>query len=396
MQLYGIEALDIMLFREAKPFSPTEGSWAKGIFPPLPTTVFQALRSAIDVNETDNNTRQFQFIGPFLLYEEPGTEPVLWLPTPKDLLCVKRFGEEAQESSENNDSEESTRWQRLVRLQPLDRNNEVWKPLGFDPDYFPENGLSPMVKPPYSPDKAVGNGLDELGSEEYISDRPHPWIKASALIKYLQGENLTNPEDFHPNPWSLQVLPHIQMAQDKRQVKSEDGYFTEVAVRLHKYWKLVAGINATLKQSTVRLGGEGHRALVYPLHRPPVWDEIQLFREPSPTSNQAYLLTPGLAQVDPTAMVYGVYSHTWRQNLSGCVSDRPILWGGKSVFPKTPMLPQRAFVPPGTVYWFKHKSEDLGDSCKDSLQKVLPQDGGKWLQTLQSLNYGTLLWNRQQ
>ncbi|MEH1887629.1 type III-B CRISPR module-associated Cmr3 family protein [Nostoc sp.] len=394
MQLYGIEALDILLFREAKPFSPTEGSWAKGIFPPLPTTVFQALRSAIDVNEPDNNKRQFEFIGPFLLEEKPGTAPILWLPTPKDLLCVKRLSDNQQELSKDNESEESTKWQRLVRLQPLDRQNQLWEPLGFDPDYFPENGLSPMVPPPPSLDKTIGEGLDERGSREYISGRPDPWIKAEALIEYLEGKNLTNPKDFHRNPWSMQVLPHIQMAQDKRQVKSEDGYFTEVAVRLSKYWKLVAGIDSTLKQSTVRLGGEGHRALVYPLDNLPVWDEIQRFMKPSESSNQAYLLTPGLAQIDPTAMVYGVYPHNWRLNLAGCVSDRPILWGGKSVFPKTPMLPQRAFVPPGTVYRFQHKYQDLGDDCKQSLQKVLPQDGGKWLQTLQSLNYGILLWNK--
>lgn len=38
MQWYVIEPLDILLFREAKPFSPGEGAWAKSIFPPVPTT----------------------------------------------------------------------------------------------------------------------------------------------------------------------------------------------------------------------------------------------------------------------------------------------------------------------------------------------------------------------
>ena len=47
MYWYAIEPLDVLLFREAKPFSPGEGSWAKGLFPPLPSTVFQALRSIL-------------------------------------------------------------------------------------------------------------------------------------------------------------------------------------------------------------------------------------------------------------------------------------------------------------------------------------------------------------
>jgi CRISPR-associated protein Cmr3 len=47
MKWYAIAPLDVLLFREAKPFSPGEGAWAKGIFPPLPTVVFQALRSVL-------------------------------------------------------------------------------------------------------------------------------------------------------------------------------------------------------------------------------------------------------------------------------------------------------------------------------------------------------------
>ncbi len=370
MKWYAIEPLDILLFREAKPFLPGEGAWAKGLFPPIPVTVFQALRS---VTASSSIARQFQFIGPFLLQEKSGNQPILWLPTPKDLLCVQV-------------EEALLKWKRLVCLQPLNRASPEWEHLGFDPDFFPENGLTPMIPPLASEIGENSDSLEQRSINEYIGGRPEPWIKASALIRYLQGESLTDPEDFHENPWSMQVLPHNQIESGTRQVKSEDGYFTEVAVRLHKYWKLVAGINTTLEKTTVRLGGEGHRALVYPLDSLPDWNKIQSFMNPSQESTKAYLLTPGLAQVKAEALVYGVFPDTWRSHLSGCVSDRPLLWGGKSVFPKTPMLPQRAFVPPGTVYRFRQPVNDIS--------AVLPNQGGKWLQTLQSLNYGTLLWSR--
>ncbi|NJM21495.1 MAG: CRISPR-associated protein [Richelia sp. RM2_1_2] len=389
MQFYIIEPLDILLFREAKPFSPAEGSWAKGIFPPLPITVFQALRSTIDASESENN-RRFQFIGPFLLYEEPGEKPELWLPTPKDLLCIntKKNDDEQEEISESNYKDKSIEWERLVCLQPLDCNHEIWSSLGFDLEYFPENGLVPMIPPTASPLEANATSLNHRSHNEYISGRPQPWIKASALVKYLQGESLIDASDFHHDPWSLQVLSHIQMQSDKRQVKTEDGYFTEVAVRLHKYWKLVAGIDTQIEETTVRLGGEGHRALVYPLDELPMWDEIQSFAETSDSKgNKAYLVTPGLAQSHPTELIYGVFPYAWREQLLGCVSDRPILYGGKSVYQKRPMLPQRAFVPPGTVYRFQRDFQQCS-------QSVLPSVGGKWLQTLQSLNYGKLLWSR--
>lgn len=386
MELYVIEPPGVLLFREPKPFSPAEGSWAKGIFPPLPTTVFQALRSSIDINK-DENKRRFEFIGPFLLYEEPGREPELWLPTPKDLLCTNI------NVDNNNEEEEPTKWNRLVCLQPLDRTSEMWSSLGFDLEFFGENGLTPMIPPPASTEETVDN-LNQRSKYEYISGRPEPWIKASALIKYLQGEKLTDATDFHSNPWSLQILPHIQMEPDKRQVKAKEGYFTEVAVRLHSHWKLVAGIDVQIKDTTVRLGGEGHRALVSQLDELPIWNELQSFRKASPNSNKAYLLTPGLAQSHSTKMIYGVFPHSWKEQLLGCVSDRPIIWGGKSVYPKTPMLPQRAFVPPGTVYRFQRDYQEFDESFKQCLHKVLPSQGGKWLQTLQSLNYGILLWSK--
>ncbi|WP_413176306.1 type III-B CRISPR module-associated Cmr3 family protein [Anabaena azotica] len=401
MQWYVIEPLDILLFREAKPFSPGEGAWAKSLFPPVPTTVFQALRSIAD------KTKDLQFFGSFLLYDEPGKPPEIYLPTPKDLLGVTIQVDEDEQQTISK-GKKSQKWQRLTCLEPLNRENPQWKHLGFNPDFFPEAGISPMVTPVL---------VNTNSPKEYISGSPNSWIKAEALITYLQGGTLNfknNGDDFKADPWDKQVLPHIQMESNQRQVKSENGYFTEVAIRLKQHWKLIAAVDTKLPSSTVRLGGEGHRALVYPLEdifnnadkknkkynfddfQKSVLDQLKSFRKPTNTSNKAYLLTPGLAQTQPTEMIYGVYPHYWQEILAGCVSDRPLLWGGKSPYVKTPMLPQRAYVAPGTVYRFKDSYEKLSETEKKSLQQLLPQQEikEKWLQTLYSLNYGTLLWNR--
>ncbi len=396
---YAIEPLDVLLFREAKPFSPGEGSWAKGQFPPMPITVFQALRSIENFygNKKEEKRRDLTFIGPFLIDDKNQ----LWLPTPKDLIAIQDIGkgDEEDEEDTNEQLEESNKingqppeksskeWKRLDRLCPK-REQSNWEYI-----VFPDNSLEPMVPPQLN--------------EEYVCGAPKPWMKTQALCQYLQGENPTSPDDFCSDPWSVQVLPHIHMETGVRQVKDSDGYFTEVAIRLKPGWKLVAGISKEIAETqVVRLGGEGHRALVSPLKdlfqlkngHWPDWEALKEFLTPKTETSTAYLLTPGLARAEADAPVYGAYPHEWRDRLAGCATSRPLLWGGvSSIKRRTPnsqeeselefaLLPQRAFVPPGTVYAFKESppSESL----------LLPPTGDRWLETFRMLNYGMLLWGK--
>ncbi|HBL15019.1 MAG TPA: CRISPR-associated protein [Cyanobacteria bacterium UBA11162] len=380
MYWYTIEPLDALLFREAKPFSPGEGSWAKGQFPPLPITVFQALRSILPAYGTEekDKKRDLEFLGPFLL-DAKGT---LWLPTPKDLLGIKIKPPSEEDTPEDDLDEKSNDWQTTLRFQPTNAEDDEWEHLCFD-----RNKLPPMVTP-------------KLDKNQFIC-RPLPWITAKALGQYLKGEPL-DPKDFHDNPWSVQILPHIHMDDGTRQVKEQEGYFTEVAIRLHSGWKLVAAISTELKKSeVVRLGGEGHRAIVSPLPKFQEWQHLQGYEKPQESSDFAYLLTPGLAE-NETA-IYAVYPRNWQENLKGCVSDRALLWGGVSHIrrrlnkpqrteergePEFSLLPQRAFVPPGTVYLFKEKPR--------SAEVLLPTASDSNLETFKKLNYGKLLWGTRQ
>ncbi|NJM00610.1 MAG: CRISPR-associated protein, partial [Synechococcaceae cyanobacterium SM2_3_2] len=270
LQWYALDPIDVLLFRESKPFSPGEGSWAKGLFPPMPTTIFQALRSALPYSPTKN--RDLKFLGPFLLDQEN----TLWLPTPKDLLALCHRDPNADPDTTPEDNfEEKTQGDQYTRLSPLE--GEHWQHIQWD-----RQGLPPLIPP------SLPNG-------DFICGRPQPWIRASALSAYLQG-SLPQVKDFHDDPWDTQVLPHIDIQSNTRQVKDEAGYFTEVAIRLRRGWRLAAAISAQIPTTTVRLGGEGHRALVAPLKnwKPGIdWDR---FRER--TGSVAYLLTPGLAQAE--------------------------------------------------------------------------------------------------
>ncbi len=375
MYWYTITPLDVLLFRDSKPFSPGEGSWAKGLFPPMPITVFQALRSLLSksANRGDRQKRNLNFLGPFFL----DADYTLWLPTPKDLVCLYPPGSDRKAASDS--------WQEIQRLQPLCRECEKWKHLAFD-----------------------GEQIDALVLEKKwhgTISPPKPWIKAQALFDYLNGKKNYTKADFHKNPWDTQVLPHIQMQPDKRQVKDSDGYFTEVAVRLEDGWCFLAAFSEEISQSVVRLGGEGHRALVSPLDleaNTTLKQQLDLMicqPDETATSNFAYLLTPGLALFAEAR--YSSYPQAWKEQLKGCATDKALLWGGISTMRKHQdiegkptreefaFLPQRAFVPPGTVYLFK----DLVSTNEQVLPKQ-EQIERTWLRTFQTLNYGKLLWGK--
>lgn len=382
MTWYTLTPLDVLLFREAKPFVPGAGAWAKGLFPPMPITVFQALRAIAQSHRKATSkaeaeklkSRDLDFLGPFLLDDQD----TLWLPTPKDLVYLYPPGD--RDRKQTGDT-----WTQAIRLQPAPLVDPAWEHLSFA-----DNQLAPMVLP-------ASTDADRTG-------QPQPWIQAAALKLYFDNElEKLKPKHFCANPWDVQILPHIHMEAGARQVLQEDGYFTEVAIRLKPGWKLVAamgGQQQEISDQVIRLGGEGHRAIVQRLQPEPdsplaqhlTWLSAE---QSAPGGNAiAYLLTPGLAQIEQGKALYGVRSYDWNGCLLGCATERAVLWGGVSkVERKTTgneefgLIPQRAFVPPGTVYVFQALTPA-------SIERLLPSGEKNWQQTFRKLNYGKLLWGR--
>ncbi|PSN20669.1 CRISPR-associated protein Cmr3 [filamentous cyanobacterium CCP5] len=392
MTWYRITPLDVLLFRDSRPFSPTDGSWAKGLFPPMPITVFHGLRSLL-TQRTQEDKRQRQkeerlrdltFLGPFLC----GPDGALWLPTPKDLVCLYPKDVGTKKASD--------RWESVHRLHPAkicksEEQDPAWKYLAFAKNY-----PAPMVITKEIHDKAKNKRLGE----------PQPWIRAKYLAEYLDGKELGWQQDtleekplFHNDPWDLQVMPHIKMKTGERQVEGSDGYFTEVAVRMRPGWHFVARLESPdeslPEQGVIRLGGEGHRALVEKMDNPdepPEWKALRPLATNDGDRHRAYVLTPGLALADAAQRLYASYPSEWGKDLAGCATDRQLMWGGISAITRgeqtapneVAYIPQRAFIPPGTVYVFKSPPE-----CKT----LLPEDESRqWLKTFEMLNYGKLLW----
>ncbi|HEC25711.1 MAG TPA: hypothetical protein ENI54_06865, partial [bacterium] len=48
-----IDALDTLFFRDGKPFTMAENRWADTVFPPFPSVIYGALRSAYFANHIE-------------------------------------------------------------------------------------------------------------------------------------------------------------------------------------------------------------------------------------------------------------------------------------------------------------------------------------------------------
>jgi len=88
-----IRPLDTFFFRDGKPFSRGQETWADGIFPPSPSILYGALRAIYfseypdefnKANTPDDPTLNLKIKGIFL-----GMGKLIYLPVPADFVIAK-------------------------------------------------------------------------------------------------------------------------------------------------------------------------------------------------------------------------------------------------------------------------------------------------------------------
>jgi CRISPR-associated protein Cmr3 len=263
---YKILPLDVLMFRDAKPFTPGERAWAGGeIFPPNGHTIAGALRGLLQEKVI------LALTGPFLCHQE-----TLYLPRPLNYVGQQRLTPAQWLAKDGTELCQNRTWDHR---QPM--------PL--------------LLAQPPDPD----TDLEEKDEE---APAYRQFLPLQVVQKLLQGEVLAEKDwqcqaSERPRPWQVESRPHNTMAEGIRQVKEEDGYFVENAIRLDSDWGLAIAVDDAThtklqrhgSQISLRLGGEGHQALLeYSPELEPQWKVLQ---DCSAQNRQRALKIPNWAAV---------------------------------------------------------------------------------------------------
>lgn len=259
MKWYIITPLDILMFRDAKPFTPGERAWAGSVFPPNGHAIAGSLRAAFGI-------KKLTMKGPFFCRTK-GEKTTLYLPRPLGFVGSTPLV--------------PLKWEEKLSLS---------KPL------WDKSLPCPLATVPSKKDKNEDDEEDETTYREYLP--------ASVVETYLKEgkiaeSDLKTEDDSEVKPWKVETRPHNAIAPGTRQVKDADGYFVENGVRMLEGWGLAIALQEEVNvPAVIHLGGEGHRAI---LTRCPQldsqWDELQKQSKVNKEKGGqciAYLVTPGV------------------------------------------------------------------------------------------------------
>jgi CRISPR-associated protein Cmr3 len=220
MYWYTLTPLDVLMFRDAKPFSPSERAWAGSTFPPSGHTIAGAIRRLLSGRKTDRII--FHLLGPFLCKEQ-----TLYFCKPLNFIGSQR-------------------------LEPVTWLNE-------------NHPLRQMIWPPNQPAPLVFRQGQKTQSKS--KEHKHQYLPTDRMLQFLETSRIDptylQSLEGDTSPWVLENRSHNALEPGTRRVKDEDGYFVEKAVRLRDGWSLAIALDQDIPTPTVlRLGGEGHRAIL--------------------------------------------------------------------------------------------------------------------------------------
>ncbi len=270
MYWYTLTPLDILLFRDAKPFTPGERAWAGSVFPPNGHAIAGALSAFLNRKKDD---KSLKLKGPFFCYNYQN----LYFPRPLG-------------------------FDKKTALVPLAWVNHPLKNQVMCDRAQP----SPLIRPSGAPPDDDEDELESQAACPSNSRKKYRQFLPFEVVKTYLETSMISPESWQADdgiagedkPWMVETRSHNSLEWGTRQVKSEDGYFVENAVRMKADWSLAIGLNHKIENPvTFRLGGEGHRVILEPQpHLGVQWKELQDISQKNYKTggkSLAYLVTPG-------------------------------------------------------------------------------------------------------
>lgn len=315
-----IEALDTLFFRDGRPFTKGEETWAWGMFPPVPSVLYGALRSVYfsgDIgklpmaNERNDPTGKLELTGSYISIEN-----LSYFPLPLD--CV-RF-KDAQKDEED----------RVFVLDLFENNDGINScPNGWILKY---SGDRPVA--------AVEGGLiSKTELFRYLKTGQGP-LTISRLSEHLKSE------------------AKIGNALSRATRRAEDEMLYRVGMFRPK------GLNLMVKfkgleipeRGLMKLGGEGKAAFYERVENEDFSADIEI----SDNRFKLYFAAPAIFKkgwlpswidVDENGSFKGNYKGV-RIRLLAAAVGKPLYVGGFDIKAKRPK-PMFRSVPAGSVYYFQ-------------------------------------------
>ncbi len=376
---YKLTPLDVLMFRDAKPFSPQERAWAGSVFPPNNHAIAGALRSSFDINGN------IQIKGTLLSCDEK-----LYFPRPFNYV------------SQN-------------RLTPI-----AW----LEPNHPSKQMLWDKSKP--VPLVIGDRGNHDSDEDKHKKGDYRLFLPSDVVLRLLKNEALTEKDwlvnqdrEKKDKPWIVETRSHNTLQDGTRQVKESDGYFVENAVRLVEGWGLAiavdkttdAKLNSKAKPLVMRLGGEGHRVLLERCDTfDKQWNDLQKVSKTNFEKGDrslAYMVTNGVFErvtdrgtpkkARYERSVCRPYPWEWdladvdngssdRQVLVSVATDKPvpISCRFRNAENESIPAPQVFAAPAGSVYYLERPAE-LWQNLPEYMQK-------KSLKVWHDLGYAEMFW----
>ncbi len=371
---YKLTPVDVLLFRDSKPFSPGERAWATSIFPPNGHTLAGAIRSLIQAKTN------FSLTGPFLSYDEQ-----LYFSTPLNYVGKKYLS--------------PLSW--LEKSYPLQQM--LWNKLQPEPLLL--NQLN---------NRDLNNSKKKSTSQNYLS---FSILKDLLTNGFNQNLNFETQTPIEIKTHQSEIRSHNSIDRDTGQVKDADGYFVESTIRLQQGWSIAIGLDLKLPTPNIlHLGGEGHRVIIEEC--PPLaqqWQQLNTLSNNNFEQNKtnqskslAYLATTGVFERKQSDGKSYCQAWPWEWNLAHRINSNQTIGSLVSVATAKPVAisgriqdknqqtsipaPQVFGATAGTVYYL-NKPEYLYADNRDS-----PQNSGglQAAQKWRKLGYSQLLWIKYQ
>ncbi|WP_107667203.1 type III-B CRISPR module-associated protein Cmr3 [Cyanothece sp. BG0011] len=270
MYWYTLTPTDVLMLRDAKPFSPQERAWAGSVFPPNGHTIAGALRGLLGKKD------KLKIKGVFFC-RETANGMDLYLPRPLGFVGS-------------------------TPLIPLEWHKK--SPLKHI--FWDKTQPCPLIK------KSLENTQDdqEDDAEKYRQYLPSNVIKTYLETGYIEEKDWKLQHKGEDKPWAIETRSHNALENDSKKVKDADGYFVENAIRMLPGWHLAIAVdqlthenlenlsNNSQKLLTLRLGGEGHRVILQRCESLDTqWNQLQEISNANFKNEHkaiAYLVTPGV------------------------------------------------------------------------------------------------------